>query len=303
MCPRIGVLAAPQWPVPELPATARAVEAAGFGELWFAEDCFLHGGLTAAATALAVTERLRVGVGLLPAAVRNPAIAAMEIATLCALHPGRVEVAFGHGVEAWMRQIGARPPDRLVALEEVVRATRALLRGDTVTTEGRFVRLRDVRLEPPPDAPPPVLVGTTGERGIAIAGRAADGLVVPEGASEAALRWAKDRLGDGTLVAYSWLRIDDDADRAREELWPIVEAWRDGGLYPGLAAHAGELDGPHSEALGGLAVVGTAADCAAAVGRRAQAGAAAVVLVPVGPDPAGQIARFGADALPLLARG
>ena len=141
--------------------------------------------------------------------MRNPAIAAMEIATLCALHPGRVEVAFGHGVEAWMRQIGARPPDRLVALEEVVRATRALLRGETVTTDGSFVRLRDVRLEHPPDSPAGVLVGTTGERGIAIAGRAADGLVVPEGSSEAALRWAKDRLGDGTLVAYTWLRIGE----------------------------------------------------------------------------------------------
>ena len=292
MRPRVGVMAAPQWPVPELPATARAVEAAGFDELWFAEDCFLHGGLTAAATALAVTERLKVGVGLLPAAVRNPAIAAMEIATLCALHPGRVEIAFGHGVEAWMRQIGARPPDRLVALEEVVRATRALLRGETVTADGRFVRLRDVRLEPPPDLPPRVLVGTTGERGIAIAGRAADGLVVPEGASEEALRWAKDRLGDGTLVAYSWLRIGEDA---REVLSPVVEAWRDGGLYPALTARAGELDG--------LAVAGTAAECAAAVGRRAQAGADAVVLLPLGPDPAGQIARFGAEALPLLGRG
>jgi alkanesulfonate monooxygenase SsuD/methylene tetrahydromethanopterin reductase-like flavin-dependent oxidoreductase (luciferase family) len=294
MRPRIGVMAAPQWPVTELPATARAVEAAGFDELWFAEDCFLHGGLTAAATALAVTERLKVGVGLLPAAVRNPAIAAMEIATLGALYPGRVEVAFGHGVEAWMRQIGARPPDRLVALEEVVRATRALLHGETVTTEGAFVRLRDVRLESPPDPPPPVLVGTTGERGIAIAARSADGLVVPEGASEAALEWAKGRLGDGALVAYTWLG-------AREELWPVVRAWRDGGLYPGLLERAGELDGPGSEALGRLAVTGTAEECAAAVRRRAEAGAAAVVLMPVGPDPVGQVARFGAEVLPLLA--
>ncbi len=292
MRPRIGVMAAPQWPVPELPATARAVEAAGFDELWFAEDCFLHGGLTAAATALAVTERMTVGVGLLPAAVRNPAIAAMEIATLCALHPGRVEVAFGHGVEAWMRQIGARPPDRLVALEEVVRATRALLHGETVTSDGSFVRLRDVRLEPPPDTPPQVLVGTTGERGIAIAARAADGLVVPEGSSEDALRWAKDQLGDGTLVAYAWLRIGEDA---RDALAPVVEKWREGGLYPALTARAGELDG--------LAVAGTAAECAAAVERRTRAGAAAIVLMPVGSDPLGQITRFGAEALPLLDRG
>lgn len=141
----------------------------------------MHGGLTAAATALALTERITVGTGLLPAAVRNPAIAAMEIATLALLHPGRVQVAFGHGVEAWMRQIGARPRDRLVALEEVVRTTRALLHDEAVDSEGRFVTLRDVRLEQPPVTPPEILVGTTGERGIEIAARAADGLVVAEG--------------------------------------------------------------------------------------------------------------------------
>jgi alkanesulfonate monooxygenase SsuD/methylene tetrahydromethanopterin reductase-like flavin-dependent oxidoreductase (luciferase family) len=301
MRPRLGVLVGAKEPVANLPETAREAESAGFDELWLAEDCFLHGGLTAAATALALTERITVGTGLLPAAVRNPAIAAMEIATLALLHPGRVQVAFGHGVEAWMRQIGARPRDRLVALEEVVRATRALLHDETVDTEGRFVTLRDVRLEQPPARPPEILVGTTGERGIAIAARAADGLVVAEGASEAALRWARALLGDGRLVAYTWLRIEDDAAGAREALWPAVRRWRDGGLYAGMIARAGALEGPESPALHELAVAGAAEDCAAAVRCRAEAGADAVVLVPAGADPAGQVARFAAEVMPRLA--
>ena len=136
------------------------------------------------------------------------------------------------------------------------------------------MRLRDVALEQPPHTPPAVLVGTTGERGIAIAARAADGLVVPEGASEAALRWASGLLGGGTLVAYSWLRIEDDAARARAALWPAVRTWRDGGLYPALLARGGELDGPGSAALDRIAVLGDGRDCAAAVRRRAEAGAA-----------------------------
>ncbi len=301
MRPRLGVLVPAKQPVGELPATARAAEAAGYDELWLAEDCFLHGGLTAAATVLALTERLTVGAGLLPAAVRNPAIAAMEIATLALLHPGRVQIAFGHGVERWMRQIGARPRNRLVALEEVVRATRALLHDETVDADGAFVRLREVRLEQSPATPPEVLVGTTGERGSAIAARAADGLVVPEGTSEAALRWARGLLGGGRLVAYSWLRIDDDGGRAREALWPEVERWRDGGLYPGLVARAGNLgDGPASEDLARLAVVGTPEECAAAVRRRGEAGSDAVVLVPAGRDPGEQVSRFAADVLPLV---
>ena len=302
MRPQIGVLLGAKEPVAELPATVRATEAAGYDELWLAEDCFLHGGLTAAATALALSERMLVGTGLLPAAVRNPAIAAMEIATLALLHPGRVQIAYGHGVESWMRQIAARPPNRLVLLEEVVRAVRALLHGETVDGSGTYVTLSDVRLEQPPAVPPELLVGTTGERGIAIAARAADGLVVAEGASETGLRWARERLGDGRLVAYSWLRIEDDAATARAALWPAVERWRDDGLYAGMIARAGALEGPDSPALHEIAVCGSADDCAAAVRRRAEAGADAVVLVPVGPDPAGQTARFAAGVLPLLAQ-
>jgi alkanesulfonate monooxygenase SsuD/methylene tetrahydromethanopterin reductase-like flavin-dependent oxidoreductase (luciferase family) len=298
---RLGVLVGAKEPVADLPETVRAAEAAGFDELWLAEDCFLHGGLTAAATALALTERITVGTGLLPAAVRNPAIAAMEIATLALLHPGRVQIAFGHGVESWMRQIAARPPDRLVLLEEVVRTVRALLRGETVDVSGRYVTLDEVRLEQPPATPPELLVGTTGERGIAIAARAADGLVVAEGASEEALRWARALLGGGRLVAYTWLRIEDDAASARNALWPAVERWRDGGLYSGMVARAGALDGPDSPALHELAVAGDAEDCAAAVRRRAEAGADAVVLVPAGPDPAAQTARFAAEVVPRLA--
>jgi 5,10-methylenetetrahydromethanopterin reductase len=292
MGPRLGVLVGAKEPVAQLPGTVRAIEAAGFDELWLAEDCFLHGGLTAAATALALSERLTVGTGLLPSAVRNPAIAAMEIATLALLHPGRVQIAFGHGVEAWMRQIGARPPDRLVMLEEVVRATRALLHDEIVDTAGRFVTLHDVRLEQPPGTPPEILVGTTGERAMGIAARAADGLVVPEGTSEPAVRWARGLLGDGRLVVYSWLRIDDDAPTAQAALEPVVERWRAGGNYPGLEARSGALEE--------LAVVGSAQDCAGAVRRRGEAGADAVVLVPAGEDAAGQVARFASEVLPLL---
>ena len=130
MAVRIGAFFSPTRPIAELPETARDVESLGFDALWLAEDCFLHSGPAAAATALAITRRISVGIGLLPASVRNPAIVAMELATLANLHPNRVEVAFGHGVESWMRQIGARPPDRVVALSEVVSATRALLHGE-----------------------------------------------------------------------------------------------------------------------------------------------------------------------------
>ena len=301
--PRLGVVFQPDRPIEELPDFARQAERAGFDELWVVEDCFLHGGLVAAATALAASSRLVVGVGLLPASVRNPAIVAMELATLARLHPQRLRVAFGHGVEAWMKQIGARPPDRIVALEEVVRAVRSLLAGEEVTTRGRQVRLDRVRLATPPDQAPPLLIGTTGERGIRLAGTIADGVLLPEGSGPEAVTWASRILGRrGATVVYAWLRIDEDPTRARAALRPVVRAWRDLGLYPNLMRHSGlppdgEL-GPDD--IDRVAIAGTPDDCAAALTSLSLAGASSVVLVPVGQDAREQLDSFAQDVMPLV---
>lgn len=289
---RVGVLFRPEWPPEELPGFASAAERAGFAELWVVEDCFLAGGPTMAVGALAATERLDVGIGLLPVTLRNPALAAMELAGVARMHPGRLTVAFGHGVEAWMRQIGARPPNRLVALEETVSAVRALLAGEVITVRGDHVQLEDVQLAHPPDPPPGILVGTTGPRGMEVAGRSADGVLLPEGSSADAVRWAREAAAPARLVTYAWLSLDDDRDAALEAVRPMLEHWRSMGLYPRLSELAGDLRS--------LAVVGDADDCARAVDALWQAGADTVVLVPRHDDHDEQAARFAADVLPRL---
>ena len=114
--PRLGVVFRPQSPPEDLRAVVAAVDAAGVEELWLWEDCFLQGGLTTAAAALALSERVHVGVGLLPVPLRNPALAAMEIANLARLWPGRLTVALGHGVQEWMAQVGAAVESPLTLL-------------------------------------------------------------------------------------------------------------------------------------------------------------------------------------------
>jgi alkanesulfonate monooxygenase SsuD/methylene tetrahydromethanopterin reductase-like flavin-dependent oxidoreductase (luciferase family) len=303
---RLGVMFQASRPVRELPELARHAEALGLDELWMAEDCFLHSGPAAASAALAVTERLSVGIGLLPVSVRNPAIAAMELATLANLYPSRTRVAFGHGVEAWMRQIGARPADRIVALEEIVGTVRSLLHGEEVSYTGRAVSIDAVALEAPPDPPPTVLIGTTGQRGVEVAGRVADGVLLPEGASAGAVAWVRDALGpDAEIVVYSWLRVDDDADRARAAVRPLVRTRRDGGMYPNLVRLGGvpgegEID---DGAIDGVAIAGTAQQCADSVARLAAAGASTVVVVPVGDGVVEQLERVSADVAPRLGRG
>jgi 5,10-methylenetetrahydromethanopterin reductase len=300
---RLGVMFQASRPVRELPDFARRAEALGLDELWMAEDCFLHSGPAAAAAALAVTERVSVGIGLLPVSVRNPAIAAMELATLANLYPDRTRVAFGHGVEAWMRQIGARPENRVVALEEVVGTVRSLVRGEEVSFEGRTVSIDAVQLESPPDLPPTVLIGTTGQRGVEVAGRVADGVLLPEGASEGAVAWVRETLGaDGRVVVYSWLRVDDNGARAREVVRPLVRARRDEGMYPNLIRLAGVPDEGEIDdgAVDRTAVAGTPQECADAIARLAGAGASTVAVLPVGDGLAEQVERFATDVAPLV---
>lgn len=274
----LGIVLRPEREPETLVEEARGAEAAGFDELWLWEDCFWAGGIAASATALAATERIAVGLGIMPAPVRNAAFAAMEVAALARLHPGRFHAGLGHGVDGWMRQIGAKPASQLALLEETVGAVRALLAGETVSAEGRYVRLREVALGHPPTVVPLVSVGVRGPRSLELSGRCADGTVLDSLSSPEYVRWARERIDAGraqagrtdahrvTVFAYC---APDAAGRAAVER--LAEAQRQAG-------------GPQAERLGDV-VFATSADVrdplVAAVG---EAGADCVVLVP--PDPA-----------------
>ena len=191
----LGAVFRPQLAPERLRSVARLADESGLEELWLWEDCFREGGISTAAAALAWTERVRVGVGLLPVPLRNVAVTGMEAAGLYRMFPGRPILAVGHGVQDWMGQVGARAESPLTLLREHLAALRALLRGERVTTEGRYVRLDDVALDWPPQEPVEVLAGGTGPRTVRLTGEAADGTVLtaltsPEGVRRARLSHA-----------------------------------------------------------------------------------------------------------------
>jgi alkanesulfonate monooxygenase SsuD/methylene tetrahydromethanopterin reductase-like flavin-dependent oxidoreductase (luciferase family) len=197
----LGVVFRPQSPPERLREVALAAEACGVGELWLWEDCFLEGGLTAATAALAWTERLKVGVGLLPVPLRNPAVAAMEIATLARLFPGRFLPGLGHGVLDWMAQVGARVPSPMTLLREHTTAVRDLLHGRTVDVDGRFVHLDGVALDWPPREVPPVLIGARGPKTVRLAGEIGDGVILDSGLTASQVRDARAWAEEGRAAA------------------------------------------------------------------------------------------------------
>lgn len=242
--PRVGVVFRPRAPE-KLAAFAAAAEASGLDDLWLWEDCFLEGGLTAATAALAWTTSIRVCLGLMPAPLRNPALAAMEIATVARLFPGRFVPATGHGVQSWMQQTGAAVDSPLTLLREWTTAVRSLLHAERVTVSGAYVRLADVALAWPPLVVPPLLIGCTGRRTLALAGEISDGLVLHAGHSPDDVRRAAGIAAvraHQEVVVYAGQAADADPEAVAGEIRAFAEAGATAVILQGVQPDSADDD-------------------------------------------------------------
>ncbi|OPG08844.1 oxidoreductase [Streptomyces sp. GKU 895] len=285
----LGAVFRPQLPPERLRDIARLADASALDELWLWEDCFREGGISTAAAALAWTERVKVGVGLLPVPLRNVAITAMEVASLHRMFPGRAVVGIGHGVQDWMGQVGARVESPVTLLREHLVALRALLRGERVSTEGRYVRLDDVGLDWPPATPVPVLAGATGPRTLRLTGEAADGTILTASTTADGVRRARQLIDEGREAA---LRSGAHLTESHRVVVYLLTA-----TGPDAARRLrAELGDEGLQDVPDLGVAGDAGAVAKAVQRLAEAGADAVILQPTRdePDPEGFV-RFAAE--------
>ena len=301
----------------DLLAFAREVERLGFDEVWVVEDLGFRGGIAQAAAVLAVTERIRVGIGILPAAVRSVMFEAMEAATLAQLFPGRLDLGIGHGMPGWMKSLGVWPARPLGFLENHVTALRSLLRGDSVA-----VRAEDpddiVVLDPSsvPAVAPDILLGVRGPKSLRVSGRVADGTVLAEPAAPEYVRAALGQIaaeGPHRIVAYNFGAVSDDEHEALSAVRPGLQWIGEPDWAPHLAPLdiAEEFAALRAECANGaefatrmpdewvsrLALAGTPDHVRAKVDALADAGVTSSVFIPVGPDPITS-ARALARALP-----
>ena len=158
----IGIQLGATTPPADLGDIAAEAEGLGYGEIWLAEDYFQLGGISSVATVLGTTRSVPVGLGVAAAVARHPAVMAMELATLGSAFPGRFMAGIGHGVPAWVRQMGLQPASLLRSLREAATAIRRLLDGDEVTEDGEYFSFDRVRLLHPPTARLPLYFGVHG---------------------------------------------------------------------------------------------------------------------------------------------
>lgn len=322
----LGIMFRREHPPEALPSFARRAEEAGFDELWLVEDCFYGSGITSAAMALACTDSIKVGLGIMPAVARNPVFTAMEIATLARLYPGRFLPGLGHGVASWMRQIGAFPRSQLRALEEVTIAVRQLLAGEKVSIKGTEVHLEDAWLVHPPQRIPPISLGVRGPKSLALSGRVADGTILAEYAAPAYVTWARGqiakgqqeagRTGNHRLTIFNFTCVEAQSASARRQLRPLLASAIANEKIDAQIAPLGILPAVEEMMAGGgrlrleeempgewieqLSISGTPEECVGAIGRLDDAGANTVVLIPLPGKDLHELERFASQLLPSL---
>jgi len=292
-----------------LPTFSRLAEEAGFDELWVVEDCFYGSGIASAATALACTDSITVGVGIMPAVVRNPVFTAMEIATISRLFPGRFLPGLGHGMAGWMHQIGAFPKSQLNALEEVTVSIREILTGEQLSFNGEHIQLDQVGLVYPPNQIPPISLGVRGPKSLALSGRVADGTILAEYTAPAYVSWALEQIARGKqeaghnrghhLTVFAFTCTDSETASARQQLRPVIaSAIASGGIdaqlvpmgiLPQVQEYLKSGGQEHLETampdawIDQLSIAGTPKEWGLAIRRLVEAGANTIVLVPL-PD-------------------
>jgi alkanesulfonate monooxygenase SsuD/methylene tetrahydromethanopterin reductase-like flavin-dependent oxidoreductase (luciferase family) len=295
----------------DLAEAATRAESLGFSEIWLAEDYFELGGIASALIALAATETIPVGLGVVAASVRHPAVSAMEFATVGGAYPERFMAGLGHGSPGWVRQMGLEATSPMGLLREATEAIRRLLAGDTVSTKGDYFELVDVALDHPPRAQVPLYYGVHGPASLRLSGELADGTLLGWLSSPGYVAWARERIEEGRergsrddehqLAVLCLLSMSDsDPEGSSRELvaWaaPMLRAMA-GGRQLGLSTEGMELtefvasvadDDLVStmplDLLRQFAATGRTDDVAGTIAGLLEAGADRVVLVP---NPAG----------------
>lgn len=290
--PRLGITFVAAFEPEGLRPAAVAAESAELDQFWLWEDCFTHGGLSTTAVALASTERITVGIGLLPVPLRNVALTAMELASLHRLFPGRLIAGVGHGVQEWMGQVGARVASPMTLLEEYHDVLRRLLDGETVSAEGHYVTIDRVALRFPPKQPVSLMLGGRGPKSLRFAAHVADGTLLDAGQGEEEIMHACGLIADE--------RHKNTPLRAEHhDVFAILIAATGRGADERVRKEIARWNPSPAPDIG---VSGDAADIASAVNRLAQLGVTSVAIQPTEDEPElnGFIEFLGSEVKPRL---
>ena len=160
----------------------RYAEEKGFDAVWQAESRLVRDAIIPMAAYAAVTEKIKIGSGVINNWTRNIGLLASTFLTLDDLAPDRMICGIGAWWDPLAENVGIDRRKPLTAMRETVEIMRRLLNMENVTFDGEFIQVKDIELDvvhgrkEPRNVP--IMIGATGPKMLQLAGEICDGVVM-----------------------------------------------------------------------------------------------------------------------------
>ena len=168
---------------------AQYAEKHGFEAVWQAESRLVRDAIVPMAAFAAVTERIKVGSGVINNWTRNIGLLAATFLTLDDLAPDRIICGIGAWWDPLAKNVGIDRRKPMLAMQETIEVMRRLLAMENVTFEGEFHQVHGIELDvvhgrrEPRNVP--IYIGATGFKMMALSGEIADGVLLNTGIAHA----------------------------------------------------------------------------------------------------------------------
>ena len=160
----------------------RYAEERGFEAVWQAESRLVRDAIVPMAAYAAVTQKIKIGSGVINNWTRNIGLLAATFLALDDLAPGRIICGLGAWWDPLARNVGIDRRKPLTAMRETVEVLRRLLAMERVTFHGEFIHVDEIELDvvhgrrEPRDVP--IMIGATGPKMMELTGEICDGVVL-----------------------------------------------------------------------------------------------------------------------------
>ena len=161
--------------IDEIVQAAQRVEAAGLDNIWMA-NIFSFDAIGTLAIVGRETSRIGLGTAVTPTFPRHPTALAQQALTTAAATGNRFTLGIGLSHKVVIENMLGLSYDRPAAhMREYLDVLMPLLRGETVTYEGKLYQVRGLALATPGAEPVPTVVAALGPLMLRIAGELANG--------------------------------------------------------------------------------------------------------------------------------
>jgi 5,10-methylenetetrahydromethanopterin reductase len=207
---------------------AHVAEAKGYESFWVHEHPFIKDAVSLLSSAMAATKTIKLGSGCISVVTRHPLLATTTFLSLNEMSGGRVIMGVGLGGFPWLPKIGvkvfpARETKPLKRIKEFLTITNGLLNGETVSLDGEFFKVSEIKLETKPSGKLPVYLAAFGTLSLKAASRLVDGVIIspalmtPETTAKKVQYVAKSEQGGSKVDVASYIlsTVSNDSQQAR----------------------------------------------------------------------------------------